>query len=403
MGTDPLKTLLVLKTGFPVRMRASAYRSFARLGWRVAVMDQLVNQGLRVADIPIVCDLWDTQAAHESVVRRAGFPDGIMTFNESALVQASLLAERLSLPFLDPGTARCAIDKACQRQVLSEAGFLVPRWTVVSQAEELLPYLREWGRAVVKPADRAAGAGVRLIADAQDAENAFAEALGESHSGRVLTEEYVPGEEVSVESVAIDGRQRAICVTDKLVHEQDYFIEIGHTLPSRLSPEDAELVCSAALGACEAMNLRHGACHTEVKLTASGPVVIEVNPRLAGDCIVDLVDLAFGVDLYELTGRLSMGESPPPPKIDAGAAGAAAIRFRPNHGGTFLGASSALVREAPDWLVELSVTAEPGTEPAPAISNAGRIAYAIATAEEAGLNAQEAVDSLELEFSEVQS
>ena len=54
----------------------------------------------------------------------------------------------------------------------------------------------------------------------------------------------------------------------------------------RSGPAETVALCEAtAREALKAMNLNMGACHVELRLTADGPRLIEVNGRLAGDRI----------------------------------------------------------------------------------------------------------------------
>jgi biotin carboxylase len=394
-----VKTLLVVKSGWPLGFRLPAYRAFWARGWRVAVVDQVMNQSLRFADIPIVGNVADSTALAEMVLQRVGRPDGILTFNDSALVCAAHLAAQFGLPFISPPVAARAVSKSEQRRILAAAGLRVPAWRPVQTAREAAAAVAEWGSAVIKPVDRAAGAGVRLVHTPDEAETAFTEAQRESWTSQVLAEAYLDGPEVSVETVVLAGQHRVVTITDKLTTHGPHFIELGHSVPSQLRREEFNRVCETAVAACHAMGLTYGACHTEVKLTPQGPVVVEINPRLAGDCIVDLIDLALGINLYDIVGRLAMGDAVLPedlmPRVQRGAA----IRFYLSPGGVLNKVVCHLPPVAPQWLVELSVTVEAGMILPQPISNAGRIAYAVAigeTGSEAAQRATRAIQSLSI-------
>src|SRR5207237_148005 len=73
-------------------------------------------------------------------------------------------------------------------------------------------------------------------------------------------------------------------------------VECGHDFPVDGLPPGA-----AALAAIEALGLGFGPAHTEIRLGRRGPVVIEVNARLAGGRIPTLVRLATGIDLIGAT------------------------------------------------------------------------------------------------------
>lgn len=389
----------MVKSGWPLALRLFAYRTFVRCGWQVAVLDRMLNQSLRFADVPIVCDLSDTEAAARLLRERFGDPEGILTLNDSGLVATALLAEALGLRFLPVSVARRAIDKREQRRAFAAAGLIVPRWGELASPAEAAGAVQRWGPTVIKPVDRAAGAGVRLALSEPEAATAWGEAARESHSGRVIGEEYVTGREVSVESIASEGRHHVVCVTDKVITQGPRFVEIAHTVPSAVTDAERAGATAAALTACQALRLDWGAAHTEVKLTERGPVVVEVNARLAGDCIVDLVDLALGINMYELVGRQALGAVIGVEHLAPTRAGAASICFRPCSPGRFLAARSALEAAPPEWLVELSVTAQPGSLLGEPLSNADRLGYAIAlggSPDAAARRAREAMDTLEV-------
>ena len=396
-----MKTLLMVKTGYPLVLRLSAYRLFYRSGWRVAVVDGLINQGLRVADVPIVADLSDTDHVEARVGAVIGRPDAVLTFNDSGLVLAAELAARFGRPFLDPGRAAAAIDKVAQREAFATAGVPSPRFCRCPEAATIRKQLADWGPVVVKPADRAASAGVRLVRSMHEADEAFAGAVAESPTARVLVEEYVDGPEVSVESFAVSGVQRPVGVTDKVTTGGPWFVELGHTVPSTLGGPARQAVLEVAGQACRALDVDFGACHTEVKLTSSGPVVIEVNARVPGDAIVDLVGRALGVDMYRLLLRAAAGEIIRAEDLVPTRAGAAAIRFLPSPGGRLLRASSPALGDPPGWLVDLAVLGERGAPlPPPATDNGARIAYAVAeapTPATAAYRAGQALSDLHLE------
>jgi argininosuccinate lyase len=66
--------------------------------------------------------------------------------------------------------------------------------------------------------------------------------------------------------------------------------------------------------------------HTEVKLTVSGPYVVEVNLRPAGNSITELVRRVTGVDVPAAHVALAVGDEPALTPVPT-AVGGAAIRF----------------------------------------------------------------------------
>ena len=62
-----------------------------------------------------------------------------------------------------------------------------------------------------------------------------------------------------------------------------------------------------ATAAIEALDVRTGCLHTEVKFTPDGPRIIEVNGRVGGG-VPEMLERAAGIPLLELTLRVALGE-----------------------------------------------------------------------------------------------
>lgn len=395
-----MTTLVVVRAGWRPAERMLAFRTFAARGWRIAIMDRVLNQSLCLADVPVVCDLTAIPQAAAALRAKVGRPDGILTFSDTALHATAQLAEFLGLPFLPVQVASEVTNKQHQRQVCEKAGVPVPEWRSVVREDEALAAVRGWGRAIIKPTGRAAGVAVRLAASAATAAEAYREAAAAAAAragGGVLVERYLEGPEFSIESIAVGGRQQPICVTSKITTQGPWFVEIGHCVPAVLPDSQRHAVIRVAMAACHALNLTWGACHTEVKLTQEGPMIVEVNARPAGDRVLDLIQLALGVNVYELLGRQALGEDPEAGQLLPPQRRAAAIHFLLAAPGVFRDAASELESRPPHWLVDLSVTGPAGQVLRQPRSNYDRIGYAIAmgnTSAVAAARAKSAIDSV---------
>jgi biotin carboxylase len=137
----------------------------------------------------------------------------------------------------------------------------------------------------------------------------FEEALRASSTREVLVEEFVDGPEISVEAVTWQGETWIAAVTDKITSDPPYFVELGHTQPSVFSCD--RTVSEAVLGCVSALGVDCSATHTELRLTGTGPRVMEVGARLGGDRITsDLVPLSTGIDLMEAVILVAVGQRP---------------------------------------------------------------------------------------------
>lgn len=152
--------------------------------------------------------------------------------------------------------------------------------------------------------------------------------------------------------------------------------------------------------ALDAAGIRLGATHTEVKLTADGPALIEINPRPAGGMIPELIRLATGVDLLGEQLRAALGL---PPHLKAEDAGHAGIQFLlAGADGTLTAARGTQEAAAVEGVESVLVTAVPGTPVRRPRSASDRLGHVIARHPEpegvhAALDAARALLRLDIE------
>ncbi|TIX55310.1 MAG: hypothetical protein E5V28_23935 [Mesorhizobium sp.] len=87
-----------------------------------------------------------------------------------------------------------------------------------------------------------------------------------------------------------------------------HFVYREWTLPAPLTDDENERIANVSLNCLRALGLGWGPTDIELRWTERGPVVIEVNPRLAGGLVPQLVNLAYGVDLVTQHIKLVIGQ-----------------------------------------------------------------------------------------------
>lgn len=254
-------------------------------------------------------------------------PAGVLTFSDDVVELTAALAAELGLPGQPLATVARFRDKAVQRATLAAAGLPIPRYIEITGPQQVDAALAAVPvPAILKPTRGSGGtlafivsepdqlgplldAGFRNVAQvggAVDRDTAFI--LEELIVGARWHEVDGFAPYVSVESAAVDGRFVHLAVTDRFPLAPPV-LETGMMLPSALSPDQQRTVLDAASDALTALDFRHGLAHTELMLTATGPVVIEVNAR-AGGALTYLFPLASGLNLTTLAGWVAVGELP---------------------------------------------------------------------------------------------
>ncbi|MEV8309646.1 ATP-grasp domain-containing protein [Streptomyces flavidovirens] len=231
---------------------------------------------------------------------------------------AARVAAALGLPGLAADTVDEVRDKALMRARTAAAGLLAPRHVEVTSADGLAEAAAVTGfPCVLKPVDESGSIHVSRADDQAALAAAYDRLvtdprldLGRPLSGRALVEEYVSGDEYSVDGYVRDGDVHVLAVTRKLLGPEPYFVETGHLTPARLEPSVAEETHAYVRRVAEAVHLTTGPFHCELRLTPRGPVLIEIGARLPGDYITELVELTTGVDLSKVALATALGVHP---------------------------------------------------------------------------------------------
>jgi S-sulfo-L-cysteine synthase (3-phospho-L-serine-dependent) len=244
---------------------------------------------------------------------------GVTSSSEYFIETAATIACELGLPGpLPHAVSRCR-DKSLQKDCLKRSSVRVPEFRSTSSTEEAAAAAVHIGFPVVlKPVCGSGSIGVRLCMDecevVSQAEYLLAQRTNERGIPipcRILIEEYVIGKEYSVE--VFGGR--VIGITRKHLGYLPNFVEIGHDYPGEASKKEEAMMSTEVSSALQALGLCWGPAHCEVRISRGRAVIIEINPRLAGGYIPELVRLAHGIDIVEETIKSVVGLASNPEKV----------------------------------------------------------------------------------------
>ena len=310
-----MKKIMILGASI---LQLPAIQKAKDMGLHVVAVDMNPDAvGFHVSGIEIeVISTIDIPAVLEAARRH--HIDGIMTLaSDMPMRTVAVVAKELGLVGISEETAIKATNKACMRQALHKQNVPIPEFFQVNHWDEFLDainVLQDKGyRCIIKPADNSGSRGVTLLEDyeTETIKAAYRHSKEFSRSGDILVEEYMEGPEVSVETMSVDGNCVVIQITDKLTTGAPYFVEMGHTQPSSLSDDICQQISQVAIAAVQAIGIKDGPSHTEIKITRDGPKIVELGARLGGDCITThLVPLSTGVDMVECSIQIALGITP---------------------------------------------------------------------------------------------
>lgn len=245
--------------------------------------------------------------------------DGVVTYSERMLRLTAGLAQRIGLRGHDEATALRLTNKRYQRESLRAAGLPVPRNAVVSRAEDWPGVIAAVGLpAIVKPVRGVSSARTYPVVSAADVArlqrslfDGRPESPGGPDSGYIVEQLMIGrdtspfGDYVSVECRTVSGFTSLYAITGTFPLGAP-FREPGQFWPCHLPAAEQAKIFELTRAAVAALGVTDGISHTEVKLTADGPRIIEVNGRLGG-FRADLALRHGGLDLIREAAEIALG------------------------------------------------------------------------------------------------
>ncbi|KAA3447940.1 hypothetical protein C7I87_23525 [Mesorhizobium sp. SARCC-RB16n] len=233
---------------------------------------------------------------------------GFTGLDESVYARIGRLCQHFKLPGPNPASVETCCDKFTQRQLLAEAGVPMPAFSLAADATEVQSSAAQIGLPVVlKPAVGSGSSGVRLCSNVDELGQHTAYLLGKEYMWEaprgILVEEFAQGPHYSVE---IMGNE-VIAIGAADFDSPPHFVCREYTYPAPLSDQQYERIADISLNCLRTLGCGWGPANIDLRWTKLGPVVIEVNPRLAGGPIPRLVQLAYGIDLIREHIKLAVG------------------------------------------------------------------------------------------------
>jgi biotin carboxylase len=233
--------------------------------------------------------------------------DRIAALDDFDVEMGAMLREHLQVPGIGRTVAARFRDKLAMRVHARMLGIPVPEFSPVFNDQRL----DEWTRRVpapwvLKPRSSAAAIGIKKVAD-RDALWTALHAAGDQRSNAVL-EQFVAGDVYHVDSIVRNGAV-AFAIPFKygrppmeIAHEGGLFIT--RRLPDD-SPEGRALL-DLNRRLQEGLGMRSGVSHTEFIRGAGEFVFLETSARVGGAFIVDTIEAATGLNLWQEWAKLEI-------------------------------------------------------------------------------------------------
>lgn len=296
--------------------KKAGYRTFLVSSAPSTDVPQLVDEHLSVNlnDIPFAVETILADPRFRSVA--AVLPGHVY----HVALQAQL-CEASSLPSISPRAAERCLNKELFRRRLQDKEISQGWFFAITRDEIDVAIAKAHYPCVAKPVEGFASIGVMVVRNPSELRTALNsifsdssyERSGKSMGSKAVVEEYFDGPEFSVETLAFEGKTHIMGITGKYFDLAKSDFELGFELPADLSSKQAQIISDYVVEVHQALDILHGPTHCELRLTSSGPRVVEVNPRLGGAHLSELYETATGTSLYDVVLNNALGNEPPQP------------------------------------------------------------------------------------------
>ena len=309
------KTLLMVGGGIEA---LPGIRMAKEMGLHVVVSDQNLDApGFALADDRLIVDTYDVPGTVEAAKRyhQNSRPlHGVICIASDVPHTVASVSQELGLPGIPLEAARLAMDKLAMKQKFIRDGVPVPWFSPVESIEHLREIVDRKGLPlVIKPVDSRGARGVLRLTAQVDLDWAYQLSRSHSPTQRVLVERFLPGPQISTETMMLDGEAFTPGFSDRnyefLERFAPHVIENGGELPSHLPPTVQQDVQQVVKQTALSMGVRTGVVKGDIVVSNGEPYVIELAARLSGGyfCTHE-IPLNTGVQFVEHAIRLSLGE-----------------------------------------------------------------------------------------------
>ena len=254
----------------------------------------------------------------------------IVGVDDDTTLLATTASEALGLPHNPVASAKATRNKYLLRDTLAANGISVPAYQRFSIYDDPAEIAAKFGTdtqvdfpCVIKPLSLSASRGVIRADTPAEFIDAFQRTTKLLHtlkdatednsrmhaSQYLLVEDYIPGIEVALEGILLAGELKTLALFDKPDPlEGPFFEETLYITPSRLSVDIQDALHNATAEAADALGLRHGPVHAELRYNDKGAHLIEIAARTIGGLCARSLRFGTGMSLEELVIRHAIGQ-----------------------------------------------------------------------------------------------
>lgn len=302
------KKALVLAGGFP---QIALIKELKARGYYTVLADYYEEPVAKpYADLFCRASTLDVEAITD-IARREEVDFLITACTDQALLTVARVSETLGLPcYIDYQTALNVTNKQYMKKVFNQYGISTAKHTIMAE----LDMARIEGMRyplIVKPVDCNSSKGVKRVENEEELRTAFDTAVKLSRTDTALVEEFIDGEELSVDVYVEEGVAHVLSVStlDKIADNDKFVIFRGRYSSEKVNRVH-ELVRCIAQQIADAFGLKNSPMLIQMITDGERAFVLEFSARTGGGVKFLLIKKASGFDVISAVVDLTVGNKP---------------------------------------------------------------------------------------------
>ncbi|MFI8578183.1 ATP-grasp domain-containing protein [Rossellomorea aquimaris] len=401
-----MKSIIFIETTKSGSSR-EAIKTADRLGFYTVLFTERPNFVAKREEFPDVhlmklCDLSDMNVLQKEVkalILKGIEVSAIVSYVDPHSYTACTLADQFNLNHFSTEGMKNIQNKIQSRELLKNSSVTPEYWTVVTKAEseELEPKIKNKFPLVMKSPKSTGSKDVYKVGNLIEYRKRYNTLSTLYENQPILIEEYLPEPQYLVEVVVHKGKVHIMAVIKQDIQYNRRFIVMGYKLLLNPGVSFSNGLMKAIKEIVAKHGLVTGPCHLELRRKGNQWKLIEINARISGAGMNNMIKAAYGINLVEEMLKMALGKDPDlTPKFQKNVYMQYVTVEKKGTLEKVTGKSKALASQG---VVEVYVKPRKGSVITPPLSMGHRYAYVTAvgnTALEAEANAKKA--AVEIQF-----
>jgi biotin carboxylase len=312
-----MKTIVFIGTQKSGSSR-EAIKAADRLGYYTVLLTDRANFVEKRSSFPDVhlmqlCNLNNIDETKEIIVQLQFKGLDIMSiigFTDPHCYTACLLCEEFGLNCFSTKAIGNMLNKIDSRKILSNSSY-IPYFDVFSNDTEIQKIeIEEHLPIIIKSPNSTGSKDVFKITTFNEFLYHTKKLLEKYPSEPILIEEFLDGPQYLVETIVYENRIHIIAVFKQEITFTGRFIITGYNLMLDLSEAFFSKLSNAVDDIIKAHGMDFGSCHLEMRYVKNRWKLVEINPRISGGAMNEIIEIALGINLVKETLKMSLGETP---------------------------------------------------------------------------------------------